>query len=208
MAFRVLIAGGRHFTNYPALRATLDALFAHRLPDVELLTTSGRGVPMLAASYATARGLKLSTFAPDFRRFPGDAEERRDAYLADEANTALVVWDGRDPGVKQLLELVERLGVPIRVIGQPRQVGRRLGADPERTGFGEGTAGLRPVRVEIGEPPFGIVVNGDEQGNHSVVLATVICQLGGRTWMMPITIPAVDDSPTHVGVNRDRLYSR
>jgi hypothetical protein len=42
MSFRVLIAGGRHFTNYPALRAALDALLVNRLPDVELLTAGGR----------------------------------------------------------------------------------------------------------------------------------------------------------------------
>jgi hypothetical protein len=43
MGLRVLIAGGRHFTNYPALRAALDSLLANRLPDVELLTADGRG---------------------------------------------------------------------------------------------------------------------------------------------------------------------
>jgi hypothetical protein len=40
MSFRVLIAGGRHFTDYPLLRATLDALLTNRLPDVELLLTA------------------------------------------------------------------------------------------------------------------------------------------------------------------------
>ncbi|QJX00040.1 DUF2493 domain-containing protein [Frigoriglobus tundricola] len=134
MAFRVLIAGGRHFTDYPHLRATLDALLAQRLPDVELLTIGGRGVPMLVASYATVRGLKLTTFVPDYRRFPGDAEERRDAYLSAEADAALVVWDGRDPGVRRLLELVERRGVPVHVIGRPSRVRRRRIADPEEQG--------------------------------------------------------------------------
>lgn len=43
MAFRVLIAGGRHYADYTLLRATLDALLANRLPDVELLTTGGPG---------------------------------------------------------------------------------------------------------------------------------------------------------------------
>jgi hypothetical protein len=43
MGFRVLVAGGRHFTDYHLLRATLD---------VELLTPGGPGVPMQAASYA------------------------------------------------------------------------------------------------------------------------------------------------------------
>jgi hypothetical protein len=37
-SFRVLIAGPRHFTDYPALRPTPDALLVNRLPDVELLT--------------------------------------------------------------------------------------------------------------------------------------------------------------------------
>jgi hypothetical protein len=73
MAFRVLIAGGRHFSNYALLRTTLDALLAHRLPDVELLTQSGPGVAMLAASYATERGLKLTALVPDFHRIrPAD----------------------------------------------------------------------------------------------------------------------------------------
>jgi hypothetical protein len=57
MSFRVLITGGRHFTDSPTLRATPDALLANRLPDVELLTQGGPGVAMLAASYATERGI-------------------------------------------------------------------------------------------------------------------------------------------------------
>jgi hypothetical protein len=44
MRFRVLIAGSRHFTDYPALRAAPDALLMNRLPDVVLLTADGREV--------------------------------------------------------------------------------------------------------------------------------------------------------------------
>jgi hypothetical protein len=47
MPFRVLIAGGKHFHDYRTLRATLDALLANRLPDVELLTVGGPGVAIL-----------------------------------------------------------------------------------------------------------------------------------------------------------------
>ncbi len=50
MAFRVLIASGRHITNYALMRATLDALLANRLPDAELLTNGGPVVPMAARS--------------------------------------------------------------------------------------------------------------------------------------------------------------
>jgi hypothetical protein len=43
MGFRVLIAGPRHFTDDPALRAALGAVLVNRLPDVELPTCGGRG---------------------------------------------------------------------------------------------------------------------------------------------------------------------
>ncbi len=63
MAFRVLIAGQRTFTD-PTLRAVLDKLLVKRLREVELLTTGGPGVPMLAASYAQERGLPVVALMP------------------------------------------------------------------------------------------------------------------------------------------------
>ncbi|MFO0823382.1 MAG: hypothetical protein U0792_09745 [Gemmataceae bacterium] len=49
MAFRVLIIGGKQRVEYPRLRDALDVLIAKRLPDVELLTAGGPGVPAQAA---------------------------------------------------------------------------------------------------------------------------------------------------------------
>jgi hypothetical protein len=121
MSFRVLIAGPRQFTSYPAPRAALDAVLVNRLPDVELLTCGGRGVPMLAASYATERGLTVTARVADFVRFPVDAVERRDGFLANEADAAVVVWADRDPDARRVLALVERKGVPVHVLGAPRK---------------------------------------------------------------------------------------
>ena len=57
MAFRVLIIGGRQFRDYARLRDALERALARRLPDVELVTAGGAGVPALVASYARTRGL-------------------------------------------------------------------------------------------------------------------------------------------------------
>jgi hypothetical protein len=83
-SFRVLIAGPKHFKDYPTLRATLDTLLAKRLPDVELLTSGGPDVAMLAASYATERGSPIAAHLPEFGRSPERAAidrgaERRNA---------------------------------------------------------------------------------------------------------------------------------
>jgi hypothetical protein len=118
MSFRVLVIGGKHFHDYRTLRATLDALLAKRLPDVELLTCGGPGVAMLAASYAAERGLKVIAHIPDFGRFPeAAAVERRDCELVTLADAAVIVWEERNPDVLRLLELVKAKGIPIHIIG-------------------------------------------------------------------------------------------
>ena len=131
MAFRVLVTGGRHSSDYPALRAALDILLANRLPDVEVLTPGGRGVPMLAASYAAERGLTVTALVPDFARFPVDAEERRDAFLVGEADAVVVVWDGRDAGVQRVLRLAERKGGTLHVLGGPDRTAARSRRVPD-----------------------------------------------------------------------------
>jgi hypothetical protein len=52
LSLHLLIAGGRHFTDCPALRAALNALLANRLPDVELLNASHRKPSGLLTGYA------------------------------------------------------------------------------------------------------------------------------------------------------------
>jgi hypothetical protein len=104
----------------------------NRLPDIELLIASGRGVPMLAASYAAERGLTVTACVADFARFPVDAVERRDAFLVSEVDAAVVVWADRDPDVSRVLALVERKGIPVRVISGPakKPTAKRV-RDPE-----------------------------------------------------------------------------
>jgi hypothetical protein len=132
MALRVLIAGGRHFTDYKTLRAVLDKLLANHLPDVELLTAGGSGVPMLAASYATERGLTCTALVPDFGRFPAVAAvDRRDAELVGRADAAVIVWDERAPAVWKLQALVEAKGIAVRVVGAPRKPNARRVRDAE-----------------------------------------------------------------------------
>ena len=66
---------------------------------------------MFAASYAIANVLELVTRVADFGRFPLDAEERRAAFLVNEADAA----------VRRVLALVERKGIPVHVIGRPQK---------------------------------------------------------------------------------------
>jgi YspA, cpYpsA-related SLOG family len=93
MPFRVLVIGGRKPIPSAWLRDTLDGALVKRLPDVEIFTAGGRGIPALAASYATARGLPLVAMVPDFIEYPGNAIERRDELLVSLADAVVIVHD-------------------------------------------------------------------------------------------------------------------
>ncbi|MCE9566538.1 MAG: DUF2493 domain-containing protein [Planctomycetes bacterium] len=70
MTFRVLIIGGRQRFEYARLRDALDMLLANRLPDVEILTAGGPGVPALAACYARSRSLPFVAIPIDHEQHP------------------------------------------------------------------------------------------------------------------------------------------
>jgi hypothetical protein len=77
------------------------------------------------------RNLIITPLVADYRRFPVDAPERRDAMLVASADAAVVVWDDRDPALRRVLQLVEAKGIPVHVIGAPEKQKARRVRDPE-----------------------------------------------------------------------------
>jgi hypothetical protein len=125
------------FPHVVESRAALDALLAKRLPDVEVLTTGGAGVPMLAASYAASRGLNVVAMVPGFGRWPDAvAVAKRDAELVALAEAAVIVWGDGAPPVRGFLDALKVKGVPVHVVGREaprvRPVAR---AEAERRGL-------------------------------------------------------------------------
>ena len=139
MAFRVLIIGGRA-VDFGHLRDTLDRLLVNRLPDVELVTAGGPGIPALVASYAASRGLSHLPLPIDHAKHPGDAEEQRADRLIEVADAALVVWEEVEP-VREMVARLRAKGVPVVVIG------------PERPPASREDEQVEPRRVLRGMPP-------------------------------------------------------
>jgi hypothetical protein len=112
MAFRVLVAGGRDWVDYVRLRDALDKALVNRLPEVEILTAGGPGVPALAASYARSRGLKVVVVTPDFNKHRTDAVERCASELIALADAIVLV--GEDNTELRVKAWVKR--IPVRVV--------------------------------------------------------------------------------------------
>ena len=79
--------------DYVRLRDTLDKLLANRVPEVQILTAGGPGVPALAASYARSRGLEVVVITPDHNKHKTDAVERCNAELVAISDAVVIVGE-------------------------------------------------------------------------------------------------------------------
>jgi hypothetical protein len=116
MAFRVLVIGAPGFYAYARLRDALDLALANRLPDVQLITAGGPGVPALAACYARSRGLPLEVALPDFNRYPANAIEKRNSQLVADADAVVVAGEDLDLGTYKLVQRVKAKGGRVLVV--------------------------------------------------------------------------------------------
>lgn len=66
----------------------------------EIISGGAGGVDALAEGYASAHGLPLTVFRPDYRRFRKGAPLKRNLQIVDEADEVIAVWDGESRGTK------------------------------------------------------------------------------------------------------------
>lgn len=107
---RVAVIGSRGWQDAEAIWRVLDA---H--PITALVSGGARGVDSIAAAWAKERGIQLTEFRPDYRRFGKGAPSRRNAVIVDLADEVLAFWDGRSPGTRQVIELGRNAGKVVHV---------------------------------------------------------------------------------------------
>ena len=65
---------------------------------------------------ANRRGIRLTEFLPDYRRFGRGAPLKRNESIAEYADCAIAFWDGKSSGTAHTVKLFEGLGKPVKII--------------------------------------------------------------------------------------------
>lgn len=120
--YRMIVAGGRDFSDEELLNTTLDALRAE-LGDIEIVSGHARGADQLAESYAKKHMIPLKTFPAEWRTYGRGAGPIRNqamlAYIMDGNPVVTVFWDGHSKGTKNMIDQARNAGVDCRVIMYP-----------------------------------------------------------------------------------------
>lgn len=112
--FRVIIAGGRDFSDYEYLKTTMDYLLQNK-SDIVIVSGMARGADTLGVRYAQERGYPLMRFPAQWEKFGRAAGYKRNVEMADNADALVVFWDGQSRGTKNMIEIAAKRQMPVRI---------------------------------------------------------------------------------------------
>jgi hypothetical protein len=114
MSFKVIIAGGRNFTDYTNLKKYCNHLLQNK-KDVEIVCGMARGADLLGKRYAEEMGYPVAKFPAEWDRFGKKAGYIRNEEMAEYADSLILFWDGKSRGSKHMLDLAEENELNIRI---------------------------------------------------------------------------------------------
>ncbi len=82
----------------------------------EIVSGGAKGIDTVAAEYAHKNNLMLREFLPEYNRYGKRAPLVRNGLIAEYADEALALWDGKSHGTLFTIKQFERLGKKVTVI--------------------------------------------------------------------------------------------
>lgn len=88
----------------------------------EIVSGGAKGIDACAASFAAERGMRLTVFRPDYRRFGKGAPLKRNEEIVRYADYVVILWDGQSHGSRHVLSLCRRWEKPylLRILPSDR----------------------------------------------------------------------------------------
>ena len=116
--FRVIIAGGRDFNNYPLLKAKCDNILAEKATTHHIVIVSGaaRGADSLGEKYAQEHSYTIERYPADWNTHGKAAGPIRNAQMANSADALIAFWDGKSHGTQSMINIAKAKGLLVRVI--------------------------------------------------------------------------------------------
>ena len=113
---KVIIAGGRDFNDYDLLKKKCDKILSEIKEDIIIVSGGAKGADSLGERYANERGFGIDYFIPDWNKYGRAAGMLRNAEMSKHADAAIIFWDQKSRGSKNMIELSKKEGLKLRVI--------------------------------------------------------------------------------------------
>ena len=113
---KIIVAGSRDITDYNFIQNNLDVILRNTKKKVEIVSGGARGVDTLAIQYAKGRQLSFKEFSANWNEHGKAAGPIRNAEMAHYSNGLIAFWDGISRGTKNMIDTMDKLNKPYKVI--------------------------------------------------------------------------------------------
>lgn len=111
--YKWIVAGSRTFQNYLLLCKELDKI---KEQIDEIVCGEARGADTLGRTYAYDNDILIKSYPADWERYGKSAGFVRNEEMAAYADKAIIFWDGKSVGSKDMIDKMEKLGKEVRVV--------------------------------------------------------------------------------------------
>lgn len=115
--FRVLVCGGREYSDQQRVRKTLDAVLEGTRAagkDLVIIHGNARGADLLAHQYAREKSLRALPFPADWDTYGKRAGYVRNKQMLDEGKPHAVIAFPGGVGTRMMVGLAKRYGIPVK----------------------------------------------------------------------------------------------
>jgi hypothetical protein len=106
---KVIIAGSREITDYKAIGR---AITASKFDITEVVCGCAIGVDRIGQTWAIANGISVKEMCADWELYGRSAGPIRNAKMADYADAAIIIWNGKSPGSLNMIKEIKKRGKP------------------------------------------------------------------------------------------------
>lgn len=113
--FKVIIAGGRYFSDYDLLKSKLDIILKNK-PNVTIVSGGANGADALGEKYANEKGFQIDKYPANWIKNGRAAGPIRNSLMADNANALVAFWDGVSRGTRNMIQTAREKSLEVRVV--------------------------------------------------------------------------------------------
>ena len=114
--FKVIIAGGRDFSNYELLKTKLDKILSNINQPIQIVSGTANGADTLGERYAKERNYQIKQFPANWNTYGKRAGYLRNEQMAKYADACVCFWDYKSRGTKHMIDLASSHDLKLRVI--------------------------------------------------------------------------------------------
>lgn len=115
---KVIVAGGRDFTDQSRLTLTLDLVLELIREDSDTMTVvsgNARGVDKMGEAWAHHKGVTVEVYRAEWGRLGRGAGFARNTKMAEVADRLVAFWDGKSKGTGHMIAEARYRQLPLEV---------------------------------------------------------------------------------------------